>query len=115
MSKSWQAYANQITDVSAKIDRIQAGGDLTQDDVRNNATPHNLQTLSDATQILPDTLNAQFSGVPWRDVSGFRNILNHNDLGDIDALTVQAVSVRHLAQLIVRVQAKLAADGFSFN
>ena len=31
MSKSWQPYAQHIPDAIAKIQRIQARGDLTQD------------------------------------------------------------------------------------
>jgi len=33
MSKSWQPYAQHILDAIAKIQRIQARGDLTQDEV----------------------------------------------------------------------------------
>ncbi|WP_439112486.1 HepT-like ribonuclease domain-containing protein [Hydrogenophaga sp.] len=42
----------------------------------------NLQTLSEATQHLPDALNAKHPNVPRREISGFRNILVHNYLGD---------------------------------
>lgn len=110
MSKSWQTYAHHILDVASKISRIQARGDLTQDEVLYDATLRNLQTLSEATQMLPDDLKAQFPVIPWREISGFRNILVHNYLGDIDALTVQAVVDRHLPPLIKSVQAMLAAD-----
>ena len=110
MSKSWQAHAHHILDVSAKIGRIQSRGDLTQDEVLYDAALRNLQTLSEATQMLPDALKAQFANIPWREISGFRNILVHNYLGDIDALTVQSVIDRHLPPLIISVQAMLAAD-----
>ena len=60
MNKSWQAYALHIRDVAAKIARIQARGDLTQDEVLYDAALRNLQTLSEATQMLPDDLKAQF-------------------------------------------------------
>lgn len=110
MNKSWQAYALHIRDVAAKIARIQARGDLTQDEVLYDAALRNLQTLSEATQMLPDDLKAQFPAIPWREISGFRNILVHNYLGDIDALTVQSVIDRHLPSLIDCVQTLLAAD-----
>ncbi len=38
MSKTWQAYAHHSLDVGAKIDRIQARGDLTQDEVLYDAS-----------------------------------------------------------------------------
>ena len=45
MSKPWQPYAQHILDAIAKIQRIQARGDLTQDEVLYDATLRNLQTL----------------------------------------------------------------------
>lgn len=113
MSKSWHAYALHILDVAAKIGRIQARGDLTQDEVLYDAALRNLQTLSEATQMLPDHLKLQFPAIPWREISGFRNILVHNYLGDIDPLTVHSVIDRHLPPLMDCVQAMLAADASS--
>ena len=115
MSKSWQAYALHSLDVAAKIKRIQSRGDLTQDDVLYDAALRNLQTLCEATQLLPDNLKAQFPTIPWREISGFRNILVHNYLGDIDPLTVQTVMNAHLPALIDCVQTMLAADAGSNN
>jgi len=44
-------------DAIAKIRRIKARGDLTQDDVLYDAVLRNLQTLSEATQLLPEDKN----------------------------------------------------------
>ena len=60
MSKTWHAYALHILDVAAKIERIQARGDLTQDEVLYDATLRNLQTLSEATQLIPEELKSAF-------------------------------------------------------
>ena len=111
MNKSWQPYAWHILDVAAKIKRIQVRGNLTDDEVLYDATLRNLQTLSAATQMLPDGLKQQFPAIPWREIGGFRNILVHNYLGAIDVLTVQSVVDRHLPPLIQSVQAMLEADG----
>jgi hypothetical protein len=46
MNKPWQPYARHILDAIAKIQRIQARGDLTQDEVLYDAALRNLQTLS---------------------------------------------------------------------
>ena len=78
MKKPWQPYAQHILDAIAKIDRIQARGDLTRDEVLYDAALRNLQTLSEATQLLPDELKARFPAIPWREISSFRNILVHN-------------------------------------
>lgn len=58
MSKSWQAHARYILDAIAKIRRIQARGDLTQDDILYDAALRNLQTLSESTQHLPEDQKA---------------------------------------------------------
>ena len=107
MSKSWQAYAHHILDVAARIERIRLRGDLTQDEILYDAALRNLQTLSEATQLLPEHLKLRFPEIPWREISGFRNILVHNYLGDIDALAVRAVVDRHLPPLISCVRAML--------
>ncbi|HCS64460.1 MAG TPA: hypothetical protein DIW64_10490 [Cellvibrio sp.] len=99
MSKSWQPYALHILDSIAKIRRIQERGDIRQDDILYDAALRNLQTLSEATQQLPTELKQQFSDIPWKEVSGFRNILVHNYLGDIDAQTVAAVIDQYLQPL----------------
>jgi uncharacterized protein with HEPN domain len=115
VSKSWQIYALHILDVAAKIERIQARGDITKDEVLYDAILRNLQTLSEATQMLPDSLKALFPNVPWREVSGFRNILVHNYLGDIDSMTVLSVLKNHLPNVIDSVKVMLISDGSSSN
>ena len=96
MSKTWHAYAQHILDAIAKIRRIEQRGSLIDDEVLFDAALRNLQTLAEATQMLPDALKTQFSTIPWREISGFRNILVHNYLGDIDPLTVSSVITTHL-------------------
>ena len=111
MNKTWQPYALHILDAIAKIDHIQARGDLTQDEVLYDATLRNLQTLSEATQFLPDELKDRYPDIPWREIRGFRNILVHNYLGSIDPLTVKTVIDRHLPQLETIISAMLNEAG----
>ena len=99
MNKPWHPYAQHILDAVAKIRRIQARGDLREDEVLYDATLRNLQTLSEAAQNLPEPLQARCPEIPWREIRGFRNILVHNYLGDIDPLTVAAVVDTHLQSL----------------
>lgn len=42
MSKPWQPYARHILDAIAKIRRIRARGEITQDEVLYDATLRNL-------------------------------------------------------------------------
>lgn len=110
MSKPWQPYAMHVLDAIAKIRRIQARGDLTKDEVLYDAALRNLQTLSEATQLLPDDKKAAWPTIPWREISGFRNILVHNYLGNIDPLTVAAVIDKHLQPLEECIRAMLARN-----
>ncbi|MEJ7139366.1 DUF86 domain-containing protein [Amphibiibacter pelophylacis] len=106
MSKSWTPYARHILDAIAKIIRIQERGTL-EDEVLYAASLRHLQTLSEATQKLPESLKKEYPAIPWREISGFRNILVHNYLGDIDPLTIQGVIDLHLGPLAQAVQALL--------
>ena len=54
MNKPWQPYALHILDAIAKIRRIEMRGDITRDEVLYDAALRNLQTMSEATQLLPD-------------------------------------------------------------
>jgi uncharacterized protein with HEPN domain len=110
VSKSWQPYARHILDAIGRIRVTQARGDLTQDQVLYDAALRNLQTLSEATQLLPPHKKAEWPAIPWREISGFRNILVHNYLGNIDPLTVAAVIDNHLQPLEECIHAMLARE-----
>ena len=99
MNKPWRPYAQHILDAVEKIYRIQKRGDITEDDILYDAILRNLQTLSEATQLLPEALKRDFSQIPWREISGFRNILVHNYLGDIDPLTITMVIEKYIPEL----------------
>ena len=108
MNKPWQPYALPILDTITKIRRIQARGDLTQDEVLYDAALRNLQTLSEATQLLPDEKKSAWPTIPLREISGFRNILVHNYLGNIDPLTVATVIENQLQPLEDCIRGMLA-------
>ncbi len=110
MSKPWQPYAQHILDAIAKIQRIQDRGDLTQDEVLYDATLRNLLTLSEATQLLPEEKKIAYPSIPWFEISGFRNILVHNYLGNIDSMTVASVIDQHLKPLEECIRAMLSED-----
>lgn len=113
MSKEWQLYAQHILDVTEKIARITRRGDITEDDILYDAALRNLQTLSEATQRLPDSKKSRYPDIPWHQISGFRNILVHDYLGTIDPLTVAGVIDQHLESLGQAVREMLAGDNAS--
>jgi len=108
---SWLAYAEHVLDCIQKIKRIEDRGSIVDDEVLYAATLRHLQTLSEACQRLPEEEKAREPEIPWRNISGFRNILVHNYLGDIDPDTVQSVVRTHLPALekaIKRLQRRSA-------
>lgn len=107
MSRDWKVYAQHIVRAIAKIRRIEKRGDLRDDDVLYDAVLRNLQTLSEATQRLPDDLKAQYDNIPWRQIAAFRNVLVHNYLGEIDPQTVYFVVTRDLPALETAARAML--------
>ena len=82
-------------------------GSFLDDEVLYDAILRNLQTLSEATQQLPDDIKARYPDIPWKQISGFRNILVHSYLGNIDALTVQRVVEQYLPPLASAIAAML--------
>ena len=111
MSKAWHAYALHVLDAIAKVRRIQERGNLVDDEMLYDAALRNLQTLSEATQMLPNELKLLYPAIPWREISGFRNILVHNYLGDIDPTAIAGVINTHLQPLEACIKAMLAAPG----
>ena len=63
------------------------------------ATIRALQILSESCTKLSDTTKAQMPTVEWHRIKGFRNILVHDYLGDIDALIVRKVIEIELPKL----------------
>lgn len=107
MSKDWHSYANHILDCIAKIRRIEQRGDIIHDEILYDAALRNLQTLSESTQLLPDEKKSAYPDIPWKQISGFRNILVHNYLGDIDPETVVLVISTHLQPMQLCMESML--------
>lgn len=110
MTKDWTAYALHILDAAERLRQIQARGDITRDTILYDAALRNLQTLSEATQHLPSERKQKFDAIPWAQISGFRNVLVHNYLGEIDAETVRRILENQLPMLVGAVRAMLTED-----
>lgn len=99
MSKDWKLYALHIIDSIDKIDLIIHRGDITQDEILYDASLRNLQTMSEATTYLPQEKIKDYPDIPWKDIRGFRNILVHDYLGNIDSHTIMNIIKSHLIPL----------------
>lgn len=65
----------------------------------HDACLRNLQTLTESSQRLSDALKHSAPEIPWRSLSGFRNLLVHDYLGGIDDAAVAVVLERDLPAL----------------
>lgn len=68
-----------------------------------DAVVRNLQVLAESSQRIPDELKNTQSDIPWRDISGFRNILVQDYLG-IDCKTETWRRPRDQQVVVVRSQ-----------
>jgi len=64
-----------------------------------DAVVRNLQILAESSQRLSDDAKHREPLVPWKNMSGMRNILVHDYLGGVDVETVWVVVEKHLPEL----------------
>ncbi|MEA3278028.1 MAG: DUF86 domain-containing protein [Pseudomonadota bacterium] len=69
-----------------------------QSELVQDAVIRNLQTFAESSQRLSDDLKTARPRIPWREISGFRNILVHDYLG-VDLKLVWGIVERDLPAL----------------
>jgi len=106
----WQPYAQYILITIAKIHNIQKRGKIIDDEILYDAALRNLQTLSEATQRLTEEKTALCPDIPWKEISGFRNILVHNYLGNIDPITITKIIEEQLLPLESCIKTMLTGE-----
>lgn len=75
-----------------------------------DAVVRNLQTLTESSQRLSAESKALAPSIPWRELSGFRNVVVHGYLG-LDADIIWSVVERELPALRAAVDRLLALNG----
>lgn len=105
MPKDWKLYLFHALECIDKIKIIQSRGDISSDFILYDALLRNLQTLSESTSYFPQEIKLQYAAIDWKGINGFRNILVHDYLGEIDAETVKRVVTDHLPALesVIRI------------
>ena len=104
MSKDWTLYLKHVLDSIERINHISRRGDISTDFVLYDATLRNLQTLSEATSHFPEEVKLKYPQINWKGIIGFRNILVHDYLGDIDPETVKKIVTDYLPELAAAAQ-----------
>ena len=82
-----QVYLNHMLECIARVFEYCEGGEaiFKQSRLIHDAVVRSLQTMAESSQRLSDATKAMAPDVPWRAISGFRNIIVHDYLGiDLD-------------------------------
>lgn len=75
-----------------------------------DAVIRNLQTLTESSQRLSDSIKAAEPQVPWRELAGFRNVIVHGYLG-MDLAAVWLVVEQDLPPLAAALDRMVVRSG----
>ena len=93
--------------ISESIARIEQYMPLSRDaflksPLVQDAIIRNIQVLAESSQRLSDSLKQKYPEIPWREMSGFRNVLVHNYLG-VDLIRIWEILQNDLPKLQDRI------------
>jgi len=83
-------FLNDIFDAINSLEEFSLG--LTRerffkDRLRQSAIIRQLEIIGEASKQVPELIRKKYSSVPWREISGFRDVLIHNYFGaDLDKI-----------------------------
>ena len=55
--------------------------------------------MSESAQRLSDNVKSKYPQIKWREIAGFRNILVHDYLGDLDSKIIWSIIINKLPEL----------------
>ena len=84
---------------------------LEKDHKTYDAVLRQLQIMSESTKRLSEKIKVKNNQISWREIAGFRNILVHDYLGDIDSKIVWSIIVDELPKLRIVMQQELQNIG----
>lgn len=96
-----RVYIAHMVDCIGRVQTYCGGGESSfmQSQLIQDAVVRNLQTMAESSQRLSDPTKALAPDVPWRAISGFRNIIVHDYLG-LDLAMVWQVVAAELPPLL---------------
>ncbi len=100
-----RAYATHIIECIDYINSYTVEGEKSLKDHKTyDAVLRQLQIMSESTQRLSDFAKSQYPQIKWREISGFRNILVHDYLGDLDSKIIWSIIKNKLPELKFALQ-----------
>jgi uncharacterized protein with HEPN domain len=109
MTSRDRAYLEHIQECIRRIEENTKGGRkaFLSSHTLQDAVLRNLQTLSEATQRVSDTLKGTHPEIEWMQIAAFRNILVHDYLG-VDTEQIWQIVRRDIPKLKAAVVAMLS-------
>jgi len=95
-----RVYLKHILECIRAVEEYTVSGSevFLQDRKTQKAVLRELQELAESTQRLSTILKESYPKVPWRSISGFRNVLVHDYLG-VNLRRIQEIIERDLPAL----------------
>ena len=87
-SKDNSVYIDHMLDCIMRIDEyVESKEQFYSSRLVQDAVVRNLQVMSESSQRLAEEIKQLYPDIPWKQISGFRNILVHDYLGvDLDVI-----------------------------
>lgn len=87
-SKDDSVYIEHMLDCIQRIDEyVESKKQFYSSRLVQDAVVRNLQVMAESSQRLADDIKQKYPDIPWKSISGFRNILAHDYLGiDLDVI-----------------------------
>lgn len=106
-------YIEHMLDCIERIhEYVSVKADFYESRLIQDAVTRNLQVMAESSQRLSDDIKAQYHEIPWRKISGFRNILVHDYLG-LDLNVIWSVVEQELPVLettLDKIKTNLASN-----
>ena len=109
--KDVSAYLKHIREAITKIEKYTKDGrkHFMEDTMIQDSVIRNLEIIGEAARNLPVDLRKSYPKVPWRSITGMRNVLIHEYFG-VDLDIVWKVVMQRLPVLKGHVSAILAKN-----
>ena len=87
-AKDDRVYIDHMLDCMHRIDEyVKSKEQFYSSRLVQDAVIRNLQVMAESSQRVSDEQKNTYPDIPWKEISGFRNILVHDYLGvDLDAI-----------------------------
>lgn len=104
--KDDRIYIDHILECIADIEEYTVSGKdhVFGQRVFYDATLRKLQIMAESTQRLSHFLKAQVTEIDWAQIAGFRNILVHEYLGDLDSDKLWVIVEKRIPELKAALQ-----------